>query len=313
MTSHTPLGTGAEFDRIRDIWRRLGERAAPSGDDCALVHIDGAALAIGTDLAVEDVHFRRGWLRPDEIGWRAGAAALSDLAAMAAEPRGVLVSLGVPGEWPEEFVTDLMAGIADAAQSVGATVWGGDLVRSEQIIIDVVVVGTAPRALRRSGARPGDGVWVTGQLGAPAAALEAWRRCMEPDWQARERFAHPVPRVREAAWLGDHGARALLDVSDGLVNDVQHLCAASAVRCSLDADRVPVHPAADSAQQALVSGEEYELLVALPDTVAADLGREFETAFGLPLTRIGLIVSGAGLELLRQGQPVDLPVGFRHF
>lgn len=311
--SHARLGPGPEFDRIRAIWRRLGERAAPSGDDCALVTLAGERFAIGTDLAVEDVHFRAGWLRPDEIGWRTGAAGLSDLAAMAAEPLGLLVSLGVSGEWPEELVTDVLDGIAEAATSVGAVVWGGDLVRSDKLIIDVVVVGKAARPVRRSGARAGDALWVTGSLGAPAAAIAAWERRIEPDHLARVRFARPTPRIAEAMWLRDRGARAMLDVSDGLVGDAGHLAAASAVRCVIDVNRVPVHAAAESPERALVSGEEYELLVVLPAAANPALSQEFEGRFGLPLTRVGSIVAGSGVEVVREGTAVDVPMGFRHF
>jgi thiamine-monophosphate kinase len=311
--SHTALGQGPEFDRIRAIWRRLGDRAAAAGDDCALVVLAGEQFAIGTDLAVEDAHFRAGWLQPDEIGWRAGAAGLSDLAAMAAEPLGLLVSVGVSDEWPEELVTDVLGGIADAATSVGAMVWGGDLVRSDKLIVDVVVVGKAARPVRRAGAQAGDALCVSGRLGAPAAAIAAWGRGMEPDHLARERFAHPIPRIAEALWLRDRGARAMLDVSDGLAADAGHLAAASAVRCVIDSDRVPVHPAAETPGRALVSGEEYELLVALPGDATAALGREFESRFGVPLTRVGSIESGSGVEVVREGKAIDVPAGFRHF
>ncbi len=316
MSQHplsVPLGPGAEFDRIRGIWQRLGDGVRSAGDDCAIVEIDGALLAIGTDLALEDVHFSVGWMQPHEIGWRAAAAALSDLAAMGAEPAGVLTSLGVSGEWPEEFVTDVMEGVGNAASAVGAVLWGGDLVCSERLVIDVVVVGRAHSPIRRVGARPGDGLWVTGALGAPQAALEAWTAGREPDAQARQRFVRPIPRVREAQWLGARGTTAMLDVSDGLVGDAGHLAAASGVRCSIDADRVPVHPAADTPAQALVSGEEYELLLTLPAATDSAIARAFEDAFGIPLTRIGSVESGEGIALLEGGVPVDIPAGFRHF
>jgi thiamine-monophosphate kinase len=310
---HTPLGPGGEFDRIRGIWRRLGERAAPAGDDCALVRLGDEQFAVGTDLSMEGVHFRAGWLRPHEIGWRAAAASLSDLAAMAAEPLGVLVSLAVSGEWPEEFVSDLMEGVGEAAAAAGAAVWGGDLIRGDRLAIDVVVVGRAPRPVRRAGARPGDGLWVTGALGGPQAALEAWERRAEPDAEARERFTRPVPRIREALWLRDRGARAMLDVSDGLLADAGHLAAASGVRCTIEAERAPVHRAADRPDQALVGGEEYELLVAMPPEGEAQLAAAFDAAFGEPLTRVGRVEQGDGVRLLRAGTPAEPPAGFEHF
>ncbi|MGD2135270.1 MAG: thiamine-phosphate kinase [Gemmatimonadales bacterium] len=314
----TPLGPGAEFDRIRSAWRRLGTRARGLGDDCAIVEPEGEAvgerLAVSTDLVVEGTHFRPGWLEPRELGWRAAAAALSDLAAVAASPWGVLASVGMSPEWPEDHLAELMAGVGDAAQSVGASVWGGDLVRSARLVLDVVVVGRVDRPVRRVGATPGDALWVTGALGGPAAALAAWLAGTEPDREARERFARPAPRIAEARWLAEHGARAMIDVSDGLLADARHLAAASGVRILIERDRVPVHAAASAVDQALTGGEEFELLVALPDGV--DPGAEFGAAFEAEMTRVGEVgqVSEVGeVVLLAGGEVVELPRGFEHF
>ncbi len=309
---HAALGPGGEFDRIRAIWRRLGPRARTSGDDAAVLQLGGERVAISTDLAVEGTHFRPGWLAPREIGWRAAAASLSDLAAMAAGARGVLVSLGVSAEWPPEHVAELMEGVGEVTESVGGTVWGGDLVRSDRLVVDVVAVGSAKAPVRRSDAKPGDALWVTGALGGPAAALAAWLEGAEPERTARERFARPVPRLAEARWLQERGARAMIDVSDGVLADAAHLAAASGVAVVVDADRVPVHPAAEIAA-ALTGGEEYELLVTLPPQANADVAARFEQAFGLALTRIGRVEPGRGVSLLRGGAPAPLPKGYGHF
>lgn len=311
---HVELGPGAEFDRIRLIWERMGERARWVGDDCAVVEFDSLRIAISTDLAIEDTHFRRGWLAPVEIGWRATAAALSDLAAVAATPSGVLVSVGLPADLPTEYLTDLMDGAADAAHSVGGQVWGGDLVRSAQIVVDVTVVGRViGRMLTRSGVQAGDSIWVTGALGGSRAAVEAWAERREPDSSARERFAHPTPRVAEAAWLRDRGAKAMIDLSDGLVPDARHLVAASNVSLIIDADLVPVHPSADGWQSALASGEEYELLLAMPsDTDAATAGH-FQQKFGVSLTRIGSAAPGSGVRVEKHGKTVEHEDEFSHF
>src|SRR5262245_19077200 len=206
------VGPGGEFDRIRRIWSRLGDRVQGAGDDCAIVEINGAKLALSTDLSLEHVHFELGWLTREEVGWRATAAALSDLAAIAATPMGVLVSLGVSEEWPEEQIADLMEGAGKAAASVGAVVWGGDLTRNVQTVVDVTGIGRLDSPpLLRSGARAGDELWVTGKLGGPGAALASWKKKIQPDESARERFALSVPRVNEARWLRDHGARAMID------------------------------------------------------------------------------------------------------
>ncbi len=292
-TTHTMLGPGGEFDRIRSIWRVLGERGVGGGDDCALVRVGGAQLAVTCDQSIEDVHFRLGWLSPQEVGWRAAAAALSDVAAMAAAPEGVLASVAVPEEQPDSFAAELMGGVADAAESVGAKVWGGDLARSECVVVNVMVVGVVERPVRRKGARPGDGLWVTGRLGAPQAALAAWRAGKEPDGEARDRFVHPVPRVREAVWLAARGATAMIDVSDGIAGDAGHLAVASQVALSIDALSVPVHPAA-AREDALAGGEEFELLVTMPGGFSD--AEEFMRTFSLPLTRIGTVQSGTGVS-----------------
>ncbi len=311
--THTALGSGGEFDRIRAIWRRLGEQASPAGDDCALVSVGGIPLAISTDVTIEGTHFQAGWLSPTELGWRATAAALSDLAAVAAEPAGVMVSLGVSAEWPEEMVAQLMEGVGEAAAAVGASVWGGDLVGSERLVIDVTVIGRADAPVRRKGAEVGDALWVTGRLGAPAAALAAWSEGVDPDRDARERFVRPPPRIEEARWLRDRGAKAMVDLSDGLLGDAGHLAAASGVRLVVERELVPVHPAAGAAERALVSGEEYELLAALPSGVSADEAAAFEATFALPLTRLGRVEQGSGVTLVAHGVPVDPPTGYRQF
>lgn len=314
MSSHTPLGPGAEFDRIRRALGRLGTRAAGVGDDCAFVDLGHERLALSCDLSIEGTHFRTGWLAPEELGWRAAAAAVSDLAAVAAEPLGVLVSVAIPVEWPEEHFADLMAGVGDVVQSVGAVVWGGDLVRGEGVAVDLFVVGRmSGEPVRRSGARVGDELWVTGVLGGPFRAVAAWNAGTEPEATARARFAHPVPRIAEAQWLRQHGVRAMIDVSDGLVADAGHLAAASGVGWAIDPDLVPLHPAVEVVDEALVSGEEYELLVALPAGVGRDQAEAFRAAFDLPLTRVGVAEPASGVRVLRRGQPVTLPRSFGHF
>jgi len=316
------LGPGGEFDRIRASWRRLGAIAQAVGDDCALIPDGSGFLAFSTDLFVEGTHFRPGWLDHHELGWRAAAAALSDLAAVAASPLGVLASVGVSPEWPDDFVADLMEGVGSAAQSVGAAVWGGDLVRSDRLVVDVTVVGRAERPVRRSGATPGNVVWVTGALGGPQAALEAWQAGSEPDRGARARFAHPVPRIEEARWLADRGALAMIDLSDGLLADASHLAAASGVEITIEREHVPVHATARDVDQAMTSGEEYELLVVMP--AAFDSHEQFAKRFGIAVTRVGRVEKARGGEgevgegggrvvLVEDGQPIEMPKGFRHF
>jgi thiamine-monophosphate kinase len=313
MSNLTPLAEGAEFEKIRRIWSTLGDRAVGGGDDCAIVQLGGETLAISTDMVVEGVHFRPGWLEPAELGWRMAAAALSDLAAVAAQPQGVLVSLAVSPEWPDELVAELMSGVGSVAASVGAVVWGGDVVRGDKLTADVVVVGRVDEPLLRTGAKAGDALFVSGSLGGPGAAIRSWEAGEQPEQTARQRFAHPEPRVAEAIWLRERGATALIDLSDGLAQDASQLAAASGIECVIDVDSVPRHPAVDDPTMALVSGEEFELLVTLRVDADNDIAARFERQHGLELTRIGSIGPGAGVSLQRGGQPIELPSGFRHF
>lgn len=310
MSGETTLGPGREFDLVREMMARWGDRARGIGDDAAMLGVPaGEQLVLSTDTSLEDVHFRREWLSAEEIGWRATAAALSDLAAMAARPLGVLVALTLPPQWIDDL-GDLAEGIARSAAAADAPIVGGDLTRGERLAITVTVIGTAATSLRRVGARPGDTLWVTGQLGGPAVAMAAWDEGRQPSPEARARFARPVPRIREAQWLLRSGATAGIDISDGLGGDASHLAAASGVRIAIDGDAVPLAPGADiSAAQR--GGEEYELLVTT--RTPFDAGA-FQREFGLSLTRIGAVEEGQpGVDLLIGGERVASPAGYDHF
>jgi thiamine-monophosphate kinase len=311
------LGPGAEFDRLRAIFTRLGTAGQGLGDDTALLRLGGTTLAMSIDLSLEGVHFRTEWLSFAEIGWRATAAALSDLAAEGAKPVGVLVSLGLPGRGTGDGgqvdpAVEIMAGVAAAAKHVKAKVLGGDLVRSERYIVDVCVLGTAVRPVHRNGARPGDAVWVTGALGGAALALEGLRAGAQPNGALRQRFARPEPRIAAGRWLAGHGARAMIDISDGLVADAGHLAAASGLAIEIDLERVPCWRGA-TRQHAAASGEEYELLVALPRGFGERSARAFTRANGLALTSVGRCAVGAGVRVTEAGRAVPAPGGFDHF
>jgi len=312
------LGAGGEFDRLRAIFAALGAAGRDLGDDCALLPVGGRTLAISIDLSLEGVHFRTDWLSFREIGWRATAAALSDLAAEGAEPIGVLVSVGLPGKsrgkgkGRRDPATEIMTGVGAAARSVGAKVLGGDLVRSGRYLVDVCVLGLAARPVRRSGARPGDGLWVTGRLGGAGLALAGLRAGVRLAPALRRRFARPTPRIAAGRWLARRGGRAMIDISDGLAGDAGHLAAASGVGIEIEVERIPRWPGVTPLAAAR-SGEEYELLVALPRSFGAAGARAFRRATGLPLTRIGRCASGRGLRLTDDGRSIVPPRGFDHF
>ena len=309
------LGPGGEFDRLRAIFASLGSLAPELGDDAALVRLGGTTLAVSIDLSLEGVHFRTDWLSFKDIGWRATAAALSDLAAEGARPIGVLVALGIPsddGRRTTDDAVDIMAGVGAAARSVGARVLGGDLARSPRYLVDVCVLGIAERPVRRSGARPGDGLWVTGRLGGAGLALATLRGGRRLPRALVRRFARPAPRIAAGRWLARRGARALIDISDGLAGDAGQLAAASAVRAEIALERVPCWPGV-APRAATRSGEEYELLAALPRRFEERDARAFRRATGLALTRIGACSTGHGLRMTDNGRPITPPAGFDHF
>jgi len=307
---HLALGEGAEFDAIRAMVREWGERASGIGDDASVLQVPaGQRLVASTDASVEGVHFRREWLSAAEVGARAATAALSDLAAMAATPLGLLLALGVPESWQEELV-ELARGVGDAAARAGCPIVGGNVTRSRELSLTVTVLGAAEHPLRRSGAHEGDELWVTGHLGGPAAALRALQSGHVPALAHMARFAAPVARLAEARWLAEAGATAAIDISDGLTADLAHLARASGLTAALQLGDVPCITGAAPAD-AIASGEEYELVVAMPSDANPDT-REFERRFAVPLTRIGVLGPAGAEPVMVSGGRVDPARGHDH-
>ena len=310
MSDDTTLGPGKEFDLVRALQERWGDAAHGVGDDAALVDVPaGHQLVASVDSAVDGVHFRRDWITPREIGWRVAAAALSDLAAMAADPLAMLVCLSIPHSWLAD-IPALADGLGDAARATGARIIGGDLTAARELCIAITVLGTSANPLRRDGARPGDLLYATGRFGGPLGALTAWQRGNAPTQEARERFAHPVPRLREARWLAERGVHAAIDVSDGLLSDAAHIAAASRARLEFALDHLPTLGSL-SPDAAAKGGEEYELLVASPH--ALDVA-EFARRFEIPLTEIGRVQAGdSEVVATLRGARVAPGGGFDHF
>jgi thiamine-monophosphate kinase len=308
--SHVGLGGGVEFDAIRTMLGVWGAQATGIGDDAALLAVPaGQSLVVSTDASFEHVHFRRGWLTAREIGARATAAALSDLAAMAATPLGLLLAIGVAPEWRAELDA-LARGVGEAAAAADCPIVGGNVTRAGELSLTITVLGSAARPLERSRAQAGDALYVTGSLGGAGAALDALLRGVAPRDADRERFASPRPRLAEARWLAEHGARAAIDISDGLVADAGHLAAASGVAVTLDLAALPCAEGV-TPERAASSGEEYELLVAVP--AAAPLDRDaFRARFGMALTRVGRVTAGQGVSVEGLEHRVDLPSGHDH-
>ncbi|MCE9601068.1 MAG: thiamine-phosphate kinase [Gemmatimonadetes bacterium] len=314
MSRHLTLGPGSEFDAVRDLLARWGPSAIGIGDDGAVLDVPaGSRLVVSTDSTVEEVHFKAAWLTPEEIGWRATTAALSDLAAMGAAPLGVLLALTVPARWRGSLGA-LAEGIGAAVSAQGAPIVGGDVTDGDRLALAITVLGHSRRPLSRAGARAGDTLYVTGALGGPGSALAAWMSGQVPGAAARARFAHPEARIAAGQWLAAHGATAAIDLSDGLAGDVAHIAHASGVRCLLTLDTVPCMEGV-GISEAIVSGEEYELLVAAP---AIDV-RAFAAAHGgLALTAIGEVrapAPGDGADVVAEqgGARVTLPRAHDHF
>ncbi len=296
-------------------------------DDCALLRLKpGEELAITTDLSIEGRHFRLDWHPPESIGHRTLARGLSDLAAMGARPAAAFLSLGLPREltvsregqrpWVDRFLDGLLALAAEHHVPLS----GGDLAESPLAIADIVLTGAVPRgkALLRSGAKPGDRIYVTGSLGGAAAELATLT--LSPKNFAQSTAAsktaphlYPQPRIAQGLWLRKHRlASAAMDLSDGLSTDLTHLCEESGIAAEIDSTALPLGPGATQAM-ALEGGEDYELLFTAP--ASAKIPR---TIAGVAITTIGRVIPAKKkrprVTLLTEAGPQPLePHGWEHF
>jgi thiamine-monophosphate kinase len=319
-----------EFELLARVRERLppaGPRVMVGSGDDAAVTVPGGATATSIDALVEGVHFRRDTATLALIGRKALATALSDLAAMGAEPGEAYVAVGVPDDLSEEDCLELIDGIAALAAEIGMTLAGGDVTRSPVLTLAVTVVGHAPtpaRLVTRGGAQPGDGLVLTGEIGGAAAGLLLLERpelaASVPERTAallRARQLDPTPRLGAGRALAAAGARALIDLSDGLGADATHLATASGVGIRIDAGLLPLAPgvaeiatatARDPLELATSGGEDYELLAALPlDRLAETVG---EIGAETTLTRIGEIYAGEGVEIRLPDGGTVAPAGF---
>lgn len=290
-------------ERLRG-WAQSGARRMTLGigDDCAIYSPPpGEDLVFTTDFLIEEVHFRRATHTAADIGHKALARGLSDIAAMGATPRFCLVSLAMPAELATRWVESFYKGLIALAGLYRTALAGGDLAKAGMVTCDVVVCGAVPAgtALRRDGARAGDRLYVTGMLGGSALGLatgkgSAWKRHLRPE-----------PRVKAGQLLRTrYGATACMDLSDGLSLDLHRLCVASGLSAELDGD-LPVFDGA-SPEQALHGGEDYELLFTLPPEARAP-----RQLAGTPVTRIGTLRKGH-VGRIRFDEFELLPLGYDH-
>lgn len=296
------------------------------GDDAAVLAVGERGVVVTVDALVEDVHFRRDLSTFADIGWKAVAVSVSDVAAMGAKPASAVVALCRPMALDEADVEAVYRGMRAACDRWGVRLVGGDTVASDQLVISVTVVGEADpvAVVRRSGARPGDRIVVVGALGAAAAALAQVRAGQAPDPQLLAAHRRPLALVDAGAVLAAHGATALIDVSDGLGADLGHVCAASGVGARVRWSDLPVADgAADAACAAGAhpvdvvagGGEDYALVAALPAAVAQQAAAAAGATEGVPAAVVGEIVAGTRVVLVfGGGGERDLTrMGFDHY
>jgi len=322
--------------QIRRMAKAKGNPAIKTaiGDDCAVLRLGPSQsnkrsketdTLVTTDFSLEGIHFRRDWHAAESVGHRCLARGLSDIAAMGGDPVAAFLSLALPRDVPQVWVSGFVRGLIDLAERNSVTLAGGDTSESPGgILADIVVVGSVPRgkAVLRSGAMPGDRIYVSGELGGSAAALELMRketrkkrmRQLNPKDYPRHFF--PEPRIEVGRILRQKGlASAMIDTSDGLSTDLAHICEESGVGAEVDAQLIPRARVGKLAQQvgpqlALHGGEDYELLFTVPSNK-----RIPSRIAGIPITLIGSVTRSRKMFLINQsGRRDELrPLGWEHF
>jgi thiamine-monophosphate kinase len=334
-TDALPLPERKLVERIAREARALGVKnrllLAGIGDDCAVLRPPrGRDLLVTTDFTLEDVHFRRDWHPAAVVGHRCLTRGLSDIAAMGGEPMVAFLSLALPDNLPQRWADQFLSGLLKLAQQFHVPLAGGDLARSPagltraqetgRVLADIMVLGHVPagKATLRSGARPGDIIYVTGALGRGAAAIQELSR-RRRRFKVPASFLAPMPRVAVGKMLRQRNlATAMIDISDGLSTDLDHICECSGVGAELEAERIPrarlppfqkIDGAAVELAMALHGGEDYELLFTAPPGA-----RVPATIAGVPITALGRIISGRRMYLIRNGKKSPMrAAGWEHF
>lgn len=317
----------SEKKLIRQI-RRLAAKGPAVvtgiGDDAAVLRIPkGHELLVTTDFSIENVHFRRQWHPPEVVGWRCLTRGLSDIAAMGGEPQAAFLSLALGNDVPQKWVERFLMGLLKLARKYNVPLAGGDTAQSERgIQADIVVVGSAPKgkAVLRSGAKPDQHIYVTGKLGGSAAALNRLRKGLPPGPQYA-RYFRPEPRLAAGRWLRQRGIpSAMIDISDGLSTDLEHLCQESNVGAEIESEAIPLahsEPARTERgkrlegvglEYALHGGDDYELLFTSSRPVPPEVQ-------GVSVTRIGRTSSSAGMWVVGADESVSRleARGWEHF
>ena len=317
-----PLAEKLLIDRIRRRARPSAHILHGIGDDCAVIRVPrGHEVLVTTDFSLEGVHFRREWHPPDSVGHRCIARGLSDIAAMGGKPIAAFLSLATPRDLPQKWIDSFLDGLLRLAKKFGVTLAGGDVAESpSRVLADIVVLGSVPRgrAILRSGARPGDSIYVTGQLGESAAVITQLLSGKSLRGRVADHPAHffPTPRIAVGSVLRERRiASAMIDISYGLSTDLDHICKESRVGAVVHAGALPVARMGKRSDLvdlkfALHGGEAYELLFTAPATK-----RVPSSIAAVPVTKIGEIVRQPGMRLESSDGKMQrlAPKGWQHF
>lgn len=303
--------------------RRLAQSVSAKGvikgiaDDCAILRVSiGYELLVTTDLCIADVHFRQAWHPAVVVGHRCLARGLSDIAAMGGEPLACFLSLGLPENLSQVWANNFLRGLLRLAKKFRIQLAGGDISAAPEITADIVVTGQAPKgkAVLRSGAQPGDRVYVTGSLGASAAALKQLFAGKKLKPERSNPHFYPTPRIEVGGYLRKHRlATAMIDISDGLSVDLAHICDESGVAAILISNKIPVGKNANLGL-ALHGGEDYELLFTAPKRAKIP-----SRIAGVAITQIGEVRNrkdySSAIQILGDnGKVTSLPQrGWEHF
>jgi thiamine-monophosphate kinase len=314
-------GEVALLEEIRRLVPARHDVLVGPGDDAAVVRGTSRPLLLTTDAMIEGVHFRRDWLSARELGRRAFHVAASDVAAMGGRVRAVLLAIAAPSDWPVAELRAVVRGVRAAAEDAGAALAGGNLASARELSLTVSVLGDAPaRPVVRSGACPGDRLYVTGRLGGAAFGLRLLQRARTVGGGevAKRRWRRPTARLDEGRALATGIATAMIDLSDGLLVDLTRLAGASGCRAVVHAGDLPLAPPLralarrEARRLALVGGEDYELLFTVPPRAEARLRA---LALRAGATRIGEMVRGRGVAVVDPtgSWPSERPTGHEHF
>lgn len=300
------LGEDGVVALLRDAFA-APRGAVGIGDDAAVFDAPAHKAVLCTDTMVEGIDFDLAYTNGSDLGWKAVAINVSDLAAMGADPGEAVATMCLPTSTEVALLDGVIDGIAAAAEEWGVRVVGGDLSSAPVIVLGIALLGSVERAVLRSGAHPGDAICVTGHLGGSAGGLAELRADPAAEGPLVERHLRPLARLEQGRALATAGVSAMIDVSDGCVLDLARLLQASGAGCRVETTAIPIDPAlegslVDPLQAAMFGGEDFELLFTTPDATVQDV-RDRLSALGTPVTQIGVVTDGPRLI---DGRDVDL-------